>query len=315
MLFILKSVNYSKMENYPIKKKGHLKAYIDKDLGVRATVIVMTDLIDEVCKMQKNSPASSVAVGRVLLGAVLLASQLKDKQALSLQIMGANKIKKIFAHAQYDGLCRAYISERQAPLIVENKNIILGELIGAGFLQTLTYTSPEKPPQISQVELMSGEIGEDIAYYLNQSFQIPCIISLSVKLGPNAEIIAAGGVLIELMPGHTEETLEKIEKQQKNSKPLSTLIEQKMDFRELLENHLGSITLKEIKSHDIQYSCSCSRKKAAGSLQMLDSKDFQEILASSENLNVDCEMCGMIYSFNFEEIQQIYKDSGKASLH
>lgn len=308
-------LDFKSMSKHPIQKKGHLKGYLAKDSGVRASVVVMTDLIEELCCQQGTSPSSSVALGRLLVGTVLVASQLKDDQAISFQLTGNKTIKKVFAHAQYDGLCRAFISEKQAPLSLEKNNLSLKPLIGEGILQAATYVPGTKQPQISQIEIQSGEIGEDIAYYLNQSCQIPCLISLSVKIGAEGKVVAAGGVLIELMPGHTEETLQLIEEQQQLAKSLSQLIEDGKNHDELLMNYLGGLEIKEVKSHSVDYGCTCSKEKAGDSLLMLEGKDFQEILASQEDLNVDCEMCGLVYSFDQQEVNLIYKRSGKASIH
>ena len=303
------------MEKHPVQAKGQLKGYLSKELGVRASVLKATDLVESVCQLQGTSPASSVALGRLLCGTILVASQLKDEQAISFQVNGSKTIKKIFAHAQYDGLCRAYISEKQAPLSLQNNVLSLEPLIGIGIFQAITYIPKQKHPQISQIELKSSEIGEDIAYFLNQSMQIPCIVSLAVKIGSEGKVISAGGVLIELMPGHTEETLKKLEEHQANAKSLSQLIEDGASFEELLKNHIGDLEMKEIKDHDVQYGCTCSKEKAASSLKLLEAKDFEEILQSKETLNVDCEMCGLIYQFDSTEVNLIYKKSGKAKIH
>jgi molecular chaperone Hsp33 len=304
------------MSSHPvIKSQGRLVGYLSDDQTVRASVVEMTEMVEDLSQMLSASPSSSVAVGRLLLGTVLVASQLKDQQALSMQVSGSKSIQKIFAHAQYDGLCRAYISEKQAPLSLENNVLSLKPLIGDGLLQVVTYIPQHKQPSVSKVELQSGEIGEDIAYYLNQSQQIPCLISLAVKIGHEGRVIAAGGVLIELMPGHTEETLRAIESHQRFALPLSTLIEERHDFESLLRNHLGDISMREVRSHAVDYGCTCSKKKASQSLRLLPKADFEEILESQETLNVDCEMCGLTYQFDFTEINMVYLESGKANVH
>ena len=303
------------MSSHPVKSKGLLKKYLSNELAVRASVVEMTDLVEEVCQLQKTSPSSSVALGRLLVGSVLVASQLKDNQALSFQMSGDKVISKIFAHAQYDGLCRAFISEKKAPMSVENGMFSLSPLIGDGLLQATTYIPGNKQPHVTQLNIVSGEIGEDIAHYLNQSCQIPCLISLAVKIGSEGKVLSAGGVLIELMPGHTEGVLNLIEAQQSFAKPLSTLIEEKKSYPELLENHLGAIQMDELLAQEIRYHCTCSKEKASTSMAMLPSEDFNEIISSGKDLNVDCEMCGLIYSFSVEEVNMIFKKSGKTSVH
>ncbi len=303
------------MASHPVSQTGTLRGFMSKDNTVRASVVVMTDLVQQLCEIQEMSPSSSVALGRLLVASVLVSSQLKEDQAISFQISGSEEIKKIYAHAQYDGLCRGFISERQAALAVENNKISLKPLIGEGYFVAMTYIPKQKQPQVSQIELQSGEIGEDVAYYLNQSCQIPCLLSLALKIGKGGQVTAAGGVLIELMPGHTEATLSAIEEHHKNSASLSNLIEENKDFKALLDNHAGCIEFREVRSHSVNYGCTCSREKAEQSLFLLSVNDFVEILASQESLNVDCEMCGLNYSFEFDEINLIYKKSGKAQIH
>jgi molecular chaperone Hsp33 len=303
------------MNHHPINKTGHLYGYISNELGIRASVVLMTDLVEQVCSLQKTTASSSVALGRALVGTVLLASQLKERQAISIQVQGEGLIKRVFAHAQHEGLCRGTISEKQAPLNFDDNGLSIGPLVGEGLLQVTTYIPNQKRPRVSQVPLATGEIGEDLAQYLSQSQQIPCLLSLGVKIGSEGEVVAAGGVLIELMPGHTDQLSEQIEAQQSVAQSLSHLIEGGETPLNLLRNHLGPIEVKQIKDHSVSYTCTCSKDKAAQSLQLLDSRDFDEILASPETLNVDCDMCGLNFCFSHEEIQTIYKDSGKAPLH
>lgn len=303
------------MSSHPIKNKGQLKRYLSKKEAIRASVVDMTALVEEMCQSQHTSPSSSVALGRLLVGTVLVASQLKDDQAISFQLSGNKTIRKVFAHAQYDGLCRAYISEKQAPLSVQNGQFSLAPLIGGGLLQATTYVPKNKSPHSTQLNIVSGEIGEDIAHYLNQSRQIPCIISLGVKIGPEGKILVAGGVLVELMPGHTEATLQKLEAIQSQAEGLSSLMEKTSDYKAWLANYLGDIEMDEVAANDVTYHCTCTKGKAAVSIAMLPVEDFQDIFAQGQNVNVDCEMCGLVYSFDMDEISLIYKNSGKTSVH
>lgn len=303
------------MTPHPVDQKGHLYGFISTREALRASVVEMTDLVEQACAMQGTSATASVALGRALVGSVLLASQLKDRQALALQISGEGPLKRVFAHAQHEGLCRGSVSDKQAPLHFDDQGLALAALIGEGHLQVTTYIPHQKAPHVSQVPLQTGEIGEDLAHYLHQSKQIPCLLSLGVKLDKDGKVCAAGGVLIELMPGHSEDLLSRIEVQQEQAQSLSHLIESGETPLNLLRNHLGDIEVQQIKDHPVRYACTCSRDKAAQSLHLLESQDFDEILAAPESLNVDCDMCGLTYSFSHSDVQDIYKLSGKAPLH
>ena len=206
---------------------------------MRASVVVLTELLKEVCLMQKTSPSSSVGLGRLLVGTTLIASQMKDDQAIAFQINGQGDFKKIFAHAQFDGLCRGFISEKNGAMSIERGQISVAPLIAGGILTGTTYIPGQVHPRQSQLQIVSGEIGEDLAHYLNQSQQLPCLISLAVKIGSQGEVLAAGGVLVELMPGHTEKTLSQIEEAHGRAKSLSDLIVQNASCEELLANHVG----------------------------------------------------------------------------
>ena len=205
-------------------------------------------MVSQLCDHLQTSPSSAVALGRLLVGSVLVASQLKEDQAISFQVSGRESIKKIFAHAQYDGLCRAYIDEKQAPLSVKNNNLSLEAVIGGGQLQANLYGPKSEKPHTTHLQLVNGEIGEDLAYYLNQSCQIPCLLSLALKIGKESQVLKAGGVLIELMPGHTEKTLQVLEAQQEKAQPLSQMMENTGDFEAWLQNYLGPLKAKEILS-------------------------------------------------------------------
>ncbi len=303
------------MNKHPVHQTGQLFGFISNEHGIRASVVQMTDLVEQACEIQGTSATSSVALGRVLVGSVLVASMLKEKHAVSFQVRGSGPLNRIFAHAQHEGICRASLGNKQAPLAFNDRGLALKELVGEGILQVTTYIPNQKSPRISQVPLVSGEIGEDIAHYLSQSMQIPCVISLGVKINSEGKVVAAGGVLIELMPGHSSEIIDLIEEQQAKAQSLSHLIEGGESPTNLLRNHLGPVEMKQIKSHGVHYACTCSKEKAGNSLHLLESQDFVEILASPEALHVDCDMCGLTHSFSVEEIQEIYKASGKAPLH
>lgn len=275
----------------------------------------MTDLVGQVCKLQKTSPSSSVALGRLLVGTTLVSSQMKHGHSIAFQFHCSGPVKGLYAQSTYEGEIRGYISGREAPMSHRDGQFSLSPVVGEGKMTVLTSTPGLHPPRQSQVEIFNGEIGEDIAHYLHQSMQISCLLSVGVKIGSEGKVVAAGGVLIEMMPGHSEETLTYIEAQQKQAQSISNLIEKDASHDELFKNHLGSLELKEIDQQAITYKCSCSKERAQRSVGMLGKSELEDIMSEGKALDIDCEMCGEAYKVTIEDVNLIYKDITKNPTH
>lgn len=297
-----------------IKQTGHLQRFLSEK-RVRASVVEMTDLVAAVCKMQKTSPSSSIALGRTLVSAVLLASHTKDHHEVALEFSCKGPIGSLFAHAGFDGKCRASIAEKNTPLSLNGGQISLKPLVKEGTMTVTTYVPRARQPVRSQLSIVSGEIGEDVAHYLQQSMQIQSLVSLGVKVGSEGQVTAAGGVLVEMMPGYQQETLEKLLAQQEQTATLSQLIEEKKDHRQLLENYVGDLTISQLGSQEISYGCTCSLEKARASIQLLGKNDVESLVKDNKGLDVNCEMCGLAYNLTIEDLNLVLKDLSDPQVH
>ena len=178
---------------------------------IRASAVVCTHLLNHLRTLQHTSPTSTLALGRTLIGTTLLATQLKDEQAISVQLQCDGAMRMVFAQASYEGSVRAFIAEPQLPMSVERGNLILAPHVGSGTLTVSTYIKGASRPQISQVLIESGEITDDLASYIRISQQIPCVLTAGVIIGSEGVVTSAGGLLVEMMPGHTPEDVERVE--------------------------------------------------------------------------------------------------------
>lgn len=296
--------------------KERVHKYLTKDLTVRATAVVATQVVEEMRAIQKSYPVSTVAVGRSMVASLLMASHLKNKQELSVYIQGTGPLSRVFAEASFEGKVRGFSSAPQIEMQPMGEKILIAPAIGIGLL-TITHNLPTGgPPHRGTVALATSEVGDDIAHYLHQSHQIGSVVSLGVHVNAYGKVEAAGGVLIELMPGHAEETVQKIEARVKQAKSISSRILEGATADDLIRDYLKDFELIEME-HDypIEYSCRCSRDRVKRSMSLFGVDELDEIIAKGDPTEVTCEFCGRKYSLTIDEIGEIRADVYKDSLN
>ncbi len=195
--------------------------FVSNDFSVRVAAVNATDVVREMQKLQGTLPLPTVAVGRAMVGATLMASHLKESQQIGLYVRGNGVMSAVYAEAHFEGQVRGYTPHALYEPAAYPADLSLHDSIGEGTLTVTRHQPFQKQPFQGTVELVSGEIGDDIAYYLQQSQQIRSLVSLGVYLDTYGKVRAAGGLLIEVMPGVEEAIVEKI---QDNADKLKTTL-------------------------------------------------------------------------------------------
>lgn len=283
---------------------------------MRAAGVVATRVIEEMREMQGTYPVVTVATGRAVVGALLMASHLKHGQELSLYFQGNGPLGTLFAEASYEGLTRGYASNSKLELPVEGDVIRTGPAIGIGLLTVTHHLPTGDHPHRGTVIIRTGEIGDDLAFYLQQSHQIPSVVSLGVHVDQYGRVLAAGGVLIELMPGHTEETIRKIEARAKSAPSISKRILEGATAEDLINDFLGDLKLLPLEhNHPIKYQCRCSQERVIRSLGLLGLQEIDSMLAEKKPIDAACEFCGRRYQVSLEELGTLRAEVYKGSLN
>ncbi len=282
--------------------------------------MIATQVVEEMRAIQTSFPVPTIAVGRTMVASLLMASHLKNGQELSIYIQGSGPLSSVFAQSTFEGKVRGVSSHPHlvvpAELAVAGDKIKIAKSIGIG-LMTVTHHLPMTgTPHRGTVELATSEIGDDVAYYLHQSHQIPSVVSLGVHLDSEGKCQAAGGVLIELMPGHTEETALKIEARVKQAKAVSNRIIEGASATDLIRDFLQDFELVEL-DHDysVEYKCRCSKERVMRSVGLLGLKELDDIIDKGENTEVSCEFCGRKYSLVTDDIREVRQDVYRESLN
>lgn len=305
----------SESKNEPKKERVH--RFVSNDFTVRIAAVDATEVVRKMQKLQDTYPLPTVAVGRAMVGALLLASHLKEGQQVGLLFKGDGPMGNVYAEANFNGQVRGYTPHKAYELPNYEGGLSLKNHVGRGTLSVSRHLPFQKAPHHGTVEMTSGEIGEDIAHYLIQSHQIRSLVSVGVYLDTYGKVKAAGGLIIEIMPGADEDIVKKIEANAAaaNVEPSKMLFEgfQPVD---LVKPYMQGIEITEIEhDHSIKYFCPCTKERVVKALETFGEAELQDMIDKNEVADVTCQMCGRPYEVSVAEIKEVRDRLHKASLH
>ena len=291
--------------------------FCSNDFTVRMAAIDATDLVAEVQLLQKMMPVATMGVGKAMVGALLLASQLKEKQKIGLLFRGNGSLKSIYVEADYEGHVRAYTPNPDYEPPDYKKPSLLKDALGYETLTVARHTPFQKQPFQGTVELVTGEIGDDIAHYLHQSHQIRSVVSLGIYLDEYGKVKKAGGTIIEIMPGVDEKVVGLIQKNADDFQPsVSKILMAGGGPSDLVLPYMTGIDFTEL-DHDVhaKYYCPCTEDRVSAALEVLGVADLQDMIDKKEEPEITCQMCGKPYVFSADKILEIHERVYKNSLN
>lgn len=286
-------------------KKDRLIKGITSDGFFKISVVKTTDVVKLANEYHNLSLLSTVLLGRTLTGALLLASELKGEERIRLQIQGNGPVGLILAEANAVGETRGYVQNPQAGIQVAD-GTKLGDGIGLGLLSFSKSLYNEAQSITGTVELISGNISEDIAYYLMQSEQIPSAISLDVGIDEKGEITHAGGILIQALPGAPENAIELLEDNLKKLLPLSDQYCNDLYIDDLLIEVARPLAVKEVGKVPVHFFCRCTKDRFMNALSLLNIDELEEMQTSTQELV--CHYCNKKYFITSKEIKSLVSD-------
>lgn len=285
--------------------KDHLIRVATKDGTLRATAAVTTGLVEAICRRQGTDPTATVALGRLVTGAALMGSLLKNDQRLALMVEGNGPLQRLHAETDALGQVRGSVKVPVSGIAPTDKGFDVPAAVGrAGFLHVIKDLGLKEPYR-GMVQLYSSEIAEDLAYYLTSSEQVPSTVALGVYLESAGRVSAAGGLIVQAMPEGEEALIALLEKRLVALPPITALLREGRDPRQILEELFADIPLGRTEETPLVFRCTCSRGQVLGMLKTLGRKELQEMAARQEETEVVCEFCKERYRFSPEEIQSL----------
>lgn len=254
-----------------------------------------------------TSPVATAALGRLLSAGAMMGTMMKnEKDLITLSVRGDGPIGAITVTANYKGEVKGYVNN---PNVIIPANSI-GKLdvsgaIGAGSLHVIRDTGL-KDPYIGQVELVSGELAEDLTYYFAASEQVPSSVGLGVLMDRDNHVKHAGGFIIQLMPFTEDSVIDALEAKLSSLKSVTTMFDSGMSPEDIITDMLGD--LGDIEFTDrmpLTYKCNCSKERISKAIISIGRKDIQEMIDDGKSIEVNCQFCNKSYELTIDELKEL----------
>jgi len=277
---------------------------IDQEKNIRLFLARTTDLVEEARQRHDTSATATAALGRVMTAAVMMASDLKGAEdSLTIRVKGNGPAGTIIATADTWGGVRGFITNPAADLPeAAPGKLAVGQLVGIhGFLEVIKDLGL-KQPFSGRIELVSGEIADDMAQYFLVSEQVPALVSLGVLVAPDLSVQAAGGLIVQAMPGARDEILKVVEDNILRSGAISSLMDSYASLEEIAPLIMAGVDYEIIESDDFKFHCKCNRDKLLGVLRGLSPEERRDI-QQDEEIEVVCNFCRQRYLYKPDELE------------
>lgn len=281
---------------------------ITSDGGIMAIAVDASDIVFTAKKLHNLSSSAAAALGRLLCASSMMGDLLKQKDAtMNLRLSGGGPLGVVVAVADSRGNVRGYVGNGNCPTeYYENGKINVAKAVGKDGVLNVMRDYGSGDPYIGQVPIVSGEIAEDIANYYATSEQIPTVCSLGVLLDKNdGEVLLAGGLLVQLLPGADEETVSKLEKNAQALEPMTTMLAKGMSVLDICEKALEGFEIEVLDENPVNYVCTCSKERVRNALKSLSKEELKAMIEEDGKAEANCHFCNKTYCFNRAELQGI----------
>ena len=273
---------------------------------IRAFAATTRELTEFARSAHNTSPVATAALGRLLTGAAMMGIMMKgEKDLLTIKIEGDGPIGGLTVTADSRGNVKGYAFNPEVMLPPNARGKLdVGGALGVGVLTVIRDTGL-KEPYVGQTILVSGEIAEDLTYYFATSEQTPSSVALGVLMNKENTVRRAGGFIIQLLPGASEEIISGLEKTLGGMAPVTSLLDQGMTPEQILDYVIGDYGLEIQDRLPVQFACSCSRERIEKALVSVGRQELQSMIDDGETIEVNCHFCNKHYPVTVEELKAL----------
>lgn len=278
---------------------------ISKTGSFRAYVLDSTETVKSAQDKHHTLSSSTVALGRTLIANQILAANQKGNSKITVKVIGDSSFGHIISVADTKGNVKGYIQNAGVDVKkTATGEVIVGPFMGNGQFVVITDYGTGNP-YTSSTPLISGEIGEDLAYYLTESEQTPSAVGLNVLLDEDNKVKVAGGFMLQVLPGASEEEISRYEKRIQKMPAISTLLESDDHIEALLKAIYGEDDYKVLAEDEIRFNCDCSRERFEAALATLGKEELKAMVDEDHGAEITCQFCGKTYSFTEKDLEDL----------
>ena len=274
---------------------------------IRAFAVRSTDMVAKARELHHTYPVVTAALGRLLSAGAMMGSMMKgDKDKLTIQMTGDGPIGQMTVTVDSHGNVKGFPENPAVDIPLKRPGKLdVGSAVGHGLLTVIMDLGLSEPYN-GQVEIQTGEIGDDLAYYFTVSEQVPSAVGLGVMVDTDSSVKEAGGFIIQVMPGAAEETISAVEANVANAKPVTAMMEDGMTPEDILNSLLDGLDeVNILETQPVRFYCDCSKEKVARALATISQKDLDDIINDGEEIEVKCHFCNSAYKYSVDELKEI----------
>lgn len=276
-----------------------------KDAGLRGYLCVTTDTVNEAIRRHKTAPTASYTLGKALTAAALMGGLLKVRQRVALKWEGNGPLVKTLVEADSNGRVRGFTQGREVDTRTDDGDYDIVSAIGQAGL--LTVVRDLQLPELAEgiVHLVASDIDSDLAYFLEQSDQIPSIAETFVVLDDEGRASLAGGLLFQPLPPYDPNVIAQMRERMLEMPPLSDLLASDRNPQELLSEVMAGLSPEFISKYKVRFECNCSWERSRQLLAALGKEDLEDLLATEGRAEVECHYCHETYVFESEDLESL----------
>ncbi|MBO0440730.1 Hsp33 family molecular chaperone HslO [Candidatus Enterococcus ikei] len=280
--------------------------------SIRAYAVCATNTISEAQKRHDTWSSSTAALGRTMVGAILLGATLKGEDKLTVKVQGNGPAGSIVVDSDGSGNTKGYIKNPHVSLTLnESGKIDVRGAVGTEGIFTVIKDLGLKETFSGQTPIVSGEIGEDFTYFMAVSEQIPSAIGLSVLVDTDESVKAAGGFMIQVMPGADEKTIDFIEQRLQEVPMISRLIDEGESPEGILERLLGKDEIEILEKMPVQFKCNCSKEKFGTAIIAVGLDEINAMIEEDHGAEAVCQFCGNKYHYSEADLIELRDEAIK----
>ena len=276
---------------------------------IKMAVITARDTVERAREIHSCAPTACAALGRTLCAASLMGDMMKEENAsLTIRINGGGPIGSIVAVSDSNGNVRGYVGDASVDLpLRQDGKLNVGAAVGRDGMLTVSRDIGLREPYVGSTELVSGEIAEDVTSYLLESEQVPSACALGVLVDTDLSVKAAGGFIVQLMPGADTSLIDTLEENIFMMDQLTTILDED-GAEELFRQVLKGLEYHIVGEAPVEYRCYCSRERVREALLCIDSADIEDMCREGKDISVSCQFCDSVYSFTPDELKALLNE-------